>query len=232
MESYEQKYRDALERAKKLYEKGTITESLNYVFPELKESEDEKIRKHLISLVKNWDKDGIFSKYTSNPKEIKQILAWLEKQGEQKSVDKLEPKFKVGYWIASNINSAKIIGIEGDRCEIEFLDGSKSFPHIDYVNRIFHLWTIEDAKDGDVLALISGQNIFIFDGHDREYCHYSKLTDSFIPYPNYIGFIQHQFVPATKEQRDTLFAKMREAGYEWDAEEKELKKMETKGGEE
>lgn len=77
--NYELKYKEALERARKLYEKGTITESLNYVFPELKESEDEKIRKHLISLVKNWDKDGIFSKYTSNPKEIKQILAWLEK---------------------------------------------------------------------------------------------------------------------------------------------------------
>ena len=77
--NYEQKYKEALERARKLYEQGTITESLNYVFPELKESEDEKIRKHLISLVKNWDKDGIFSKYTSNPKEVKQILAWLEK---------------------------------------------------------------------------------------------------------------------------------------------------------
>jgi lipid II:glycine glycyltransferase (peptidoglycan interpeptide bridge formation enzyme) len=30
--------------------------------------------------------------------------------------------------------------------------------------------------------------------------------------------------PANKEQRDTLFAKMEEAGYEWDAEKKELKK--------
>lgn len=30
--------------------------------------------------------------------------------------------------------------------------------------------------------------------------------------------------PATKEQRDLLFQKMEEAGYEWDAEKKELKK--------
>ena len=29
--------------------------------------------------------------------------------------------------------------------------------------------------------------------------------------------------PATKEQRDLLFQKMKEAGYEWDAEKKELK---------
>ena len=31
--------------------------------------------------------------------------------------------------------------------------------------------------------------------------------------------------PATKEQRDLLFAKMKEAGYEWDAEKKELRKI-------
>ena len=29
--------------------------------------------------------------------------------------------------------------------------------------------------------------------------------------------------PATKEQRDLLFSKMKEAGYEWDSEKKELK---------
>jgi len=31
--------------------------------------------------------------------------------------------------------------------------------------------------------------------------------------------------PATKEQRDLLFKKMKEAGYEWDAEKKELRKI-------
>lgn len=39
--NYEQRYKEALERAKRLYEKGTITESLGYIFPELKESEDD-----------------------------------------------------------------------------------------------------------------------------------------------------------------------------------------------
>ena len=34
--------------------------------------------------------------------------------------------------------------------------------------------------------------------------------------------------PATKEQRKLLFQKMKEAGYEWDAEKKELRKMEQK----
>lgn len=34
--------------------------------------------------------------------------------------------------------------------------------------------------------------------------------------------------PATKEQRDLLFRKMKEAGYEWDAEKKEVKEIELK----
>ena len=33
--------------------------------------------------------------------------------------------------------------------------------------------------------------------------------------------------PATEEQRDLLFQKMKEAGYTWDAEKKELKKIEV-----
>ena len=33
--------------------------------------------------------------------------------------------------------------------------------------------------------------------------------------------------PATKEQRDLLFQKMHKDGYEWDAEKKELKKIEN-----
>ena len=70
--NYEQKYKEALERAKKLYEQGTITESLNYIFPELKESENEKIRKSLIDMLKNDEKCYL--------KEI----AWLEKQGKSK----------------------------------------------------------------------------------------------------------------------------------------------------
>lgn len=83
---YEKAYKEALERARKCLDekRDTCFVRPDVIFPELKESEDERIRKYLISLVKNWDKDGIISKYTSNPNDVKQILAWLEKQGEQK----------------------------------------------------------------------------------------------------------------------------------------------------
>ena len=38
-----------------------------------------------------------------------------------------------------------------------------------------------------------------------------------------------EIYPATKEQHDLLFSKMHEAGYEWDAEKKELKLLITNG---
>ena len=76
---YEKAYKEALERAKEefyasnSFGKGTI----EYIFPELAESEDERIRKDIIVLVKDWwdrvNKDNISTKET--------MIAWLEKQG-------------------------------------------------------------------------------------------------------------------------------------------------------
>lgn len=90
---YEKAYKEALEKARSWHNAPnsdkmptTVKRISEELFPELKESEDERIRKYLISLVKNWDKDGIVSKYTSDANDIKQILAWLEKQGKETSM--------------------------------------------------------------------------------------------------------------------------------------------------
>ncbi len=77
-----EKYRQALEKAKRLYEQGTITESLAHIFPELKESEGEGIRKNIISFLRS--KNGYM-----NPDEDLDFhnrwLPWLEKQDGQKA---------------------------------------------------------------------------------------------------------------------------------------------------
>lgn len=57
---------------------------MNEIFPELCESKDERIRKELIEFVKS--RGGFKQEY----------IAWLENQGEQKPVNNIEPKFKVG----------------------------------------------------------------------------------------------------------------------------------------
>jgi 5-methylcytosine-specific restriction endonuclease McrBC regulatory subunit McrC len=81
MKNYEQKYNEALERARE-YHKMLINEDnpewaseLEKIFPELHESEDERIRKGLI----NYFND--FTLPTFGGLDPKKILAWLEKQG-------------------------------------------------------------------------------------------------------------------------------------------------------
>lgn len=98
---YEKKYREALERANIAYkdEDRHLKATLKRIFPELKESEDERIRKSIINLVIKSAQNGGMALHKW---ESQQMIAWLEKQGEDKPVDKIEPKFKVGDTIYYN----------------------------------------------------------------------------------------------------------------------------------
>lgn len=88
---YEQKYKQALERARKVYI-PIENNILDDIFPELAESEDEKIQKDIISYLKN---EKIVKKYISDI-EIDKWIAWLEKQDNKKQVEHLE--LKAGHW--------------------------------------------------------------------------------------------------------------------------------------
>ena len=75
-------YDEALERANAINnEKDVDVESgttiCEYIFPELKESEDEKIKKEIISILRN-------TYWTSNRNRFNELVAWFEKQDEQK----------------------------------------------------------------------------------------------------------------------------------------------------
>ena len=188
--------------------------------------------------------DFVLSEYYKNENSTIEdgFSTWLiEYYGNVKPpFDGVGTKFQRGEWIASKgLNTARIISNDGDRYEVEFIDGNRGFPHIDYVDRNFHLWSIADAKDGDILFqdLMCGKT-FIYSGINSD----KAILYSFIisndgkevlPYhigkPNIgIGYIEENkniIHPATKEQRDTLFTKMKEAGYEWDTEKKELKEI-------
>ena len=148
--------------------------------------------------------------------------------------DKVEPKFKVGDWL--------------------FHEGSDNALHISrIINHIYvsdegatisfsrqnnwRLWTIQDAKDGDVLfhSDSASNGIFIFkellkyEFNEKVicYCDYDS-EDHFCLGESHTCCLADAKIlhPATKEQRDLLFRKMHEAGYEWDFEKKELKKIE------
>ena len=85
MDSYEKKYKEALNKAKDMLSHKEIRrEDMEYLFPELKESEDEKIRKALLNTVKYYHfKESPYMFDISK----EQVIAWLEKQKEFVSAD-------------------------------------------------------------------------------------------------------------------------------------------------
>ena len=95
---YEHKYKDALERAKEMCAMPTDKATMEYIFPELKESEGERIRKELIENFKWFC--GDFPETTKWGKDdnllVKDIIAWLEKQN-----NTLDPD-KVIEWLENN----------------------------------------------------------------------------------------------------------------------------------
>ena len=104
----------------------------------------------------------------------------------------------------------------------------------------FRLWTIQDAKAGDVLYLQKDgkEHIIIYKGVIKErfrtfvsaYCAYNGIVDAFCfaDVSRYVDIAYGGIMPATKEQRDTLMKAMADAGYTFDFEKKELKKIEQK----
>lgn len=75
-------YDIALDKLKRLFGTGDncTREELEYVFPELKESDGDRINKAIYNCVKWFGFDSSFFKDVSQ----EECLAWLEKQGEQK----------------------------------------------------------------------------------------------------------------------------------------------------
>jgi hypothetical protein len=83
--NYEKKYKEALEIARKINSGEGVAAppdwtSYEVIFPELKESDDERIRKGLIKTISSL-LDNTVLYHTNITKE--EALAWLEKQGKE-----------------------------------------------------------------------------------------------------------------------------------------------------
>ena len=284
-------YDEAIERANELNyvsDKDSLQrKTVEHIFPELRESEDEKIRKELIEFVKSrggfkqeyiaWlekqDKNpysGVSFEYNGNVwgmcardngvdilfnKKLIQHISG-EKQGEQKDiledaildsnedgliaetiryknekklVDKVEPKFHEGDWIVFNGLTLQVKRVVKGFYITTSIDSITNGYGWD-IDNAARLWAIQDVKDGDVLVL--NNEVFIYAHRKQMYsiavahCFVdnagSFYLDGEFGYKEYGKTIS----PATKEQRDLLFQKMKEKGYRWDFDKKELKKIE------
>ena len=270
IEEKAKRYDEAVEKLRSLHDNYDtvstlidIKEELDHIFPELKESEDEKIRKEILNFVRGLlechDKPN-----AERDERYESWIAWLERQDEQKSIkahnvcdfceerygcvshcsvkltekqnpaDKVEPKFHEGEWITNGDYTWHIVSVTYLDYILRSQDGNTVDDTISYVDEHFHSFTIQDAKYGDVLVT-KNKNIFIFKSISGctiyDYCglYFGKFESSSAAVN---GIAAEQlpidYVPATKEQREFLFQKMKEAGYEWDDEQKQLKKIKQK----
>lgn len=153
---------------------------------------------------------------------------------ETKNLEKLvEHRFHVGDWVTDGIS----------KCQIHFIDDTYYWysencilGSIESVDKQYHIWTINDAKDGDILfhSDSASSGIFIFKeivqrGTSQKvicHCDYDS-EDGFCLGKNHTCCWTDSKIlyPATKKRADLLFQKMTEAGYKWNPETKTLKKL-------
>ena len=144
---------------------------------------------------------------------------------EQKPADKVESKFKVGDWLYPNCNGIyPVLVTDYNKCCGYQLQEGSDRCHLStkIVEDKYHLWSIKDAKDGDVLAL-NGKPFIYSHKYEKNYCYIDDCGQFRV---NFSIVLEGNCVcPATKQERDLLFSKMREVGYEWDKKKKELRKI-------
>ena len=260
IEEKAKRYDEAIERAKRAHnsaksdkENGVTDKITEYtiqltetIFPELKESEDEQIRKELIDYLKErkscesygqyvlrYDRwINLLEKFPMYEEMYNIIRDGLEQQCEQNHDDKVEPKFKVGDWVVYNRNdhSREVIQIYDIRDNRYYFNDNIHFSwSVKECDEKSHLWTIQDTKDGDVLVA-SDDSVFIFAWVEGYGCihHIALANDGVLKInPRLISAWEsvRGVKPATKEQRDQLKKAMLKDGYKWDADKKELIKL-------
>lgn len=148
---------------------------------------------------------------------------WVD---ETKTLEKLvEPKFQKGDWITIE-KPCQIININDIKNYIvQYCDDEDENIHIlskNFCESHFHLWSIEDAQNGDVLYSPSHHIIWIYKDNKHYYaCINMNYINENVNIDGLIN-IPNDVCPAAKNKQDILFAMMKKMGYEWDVNKKEL----------
>ena len=157
--------------------------------------------------------------YRDGKQEVFDKYAKLEKQNKQN----IKPKFKIGDWVTNGACTWRIDSIE-DNMYYNDCGKFSCGGDIKSIDEQYHLWTIEDAKPGDVL---NAKGIFIYKKHDKDcvyfYCAVNLKGEFIGTCVDDIWSNNYKVYPATKEQYNLLFKKIQKSGYEWDTEKKMLK---------
>lgn len=271
MEDWKKKYEDLARRLKKYhsviqdgrsYTSNDIKDAFEDILPDLKVSEDVKIKEDILYILSNTDLSSVSTKFSDMVnwldkhskslmdhddeimikhltdffktakglegtretflkwiKDLKEKLSGCPAQNKQQYM----PMYKIGDFVIGDYAAGKIIEITDDAY---LLDTEQGIPFSSEHN--IHLWTIEDAKPGDVLAYPDGTltlfNKIVEDGLYLAYAIVShKIENNNVELNNTCCVLNA--IPATKLQCETLFRKLKEAEYEWDVEKLEVRKI-------
>ena len=149
-----------------------------------------------------------------------------------------QPKFKVGDWLYHNTygvhpilvkDYGEVLGYKVECIETTY------YLQKGVIENEYHLWSIADAKEGDVLSIdFNGfQKIVIFKSLSHKGVEGYGITafKDRVDFPTSYGKEYYSktwtntLTPATKEQRSRLFTELEKAGYKWDADKKQLRKI-------
>lgn len=147
---------------------------------------------------------------------------WYNKQ--------IKQKFQVGQYITDGHDSGQIIEVNCYCYKTTDFTGDNITIIPFTLQDNYHLWTIQDAKDGDVIHFGIVTAIFKkYIGREKCICYCSFYKDGGFEIPIENGednvYGCYNATPTTKEQYDELMKAMHDVLYVWDTEKKELKKM-------
>ena len=222
----------------------------------LKSSKDEDIRKfmqYIEKQAKAYDLNLPNRSYDIYAF-AKDLLTWLEKKGEQEEHQVyetedgeiitypgtdgnkfVEPNFHEGDWVVNKFGDSWHID-SLDKKNYQVSDGKGNYNYFPISKQDeMHLWTIKDAKTGDVLAndhhiLILKELVYDWSSNGtpysvKAYCGIKPNGNFEIGKDNWCFCGTLHILPATKEQRDALMKAMNNAGYEWNDKTKTLEKL-------
>ena len=154
-------------------------------------------------------------------------------------------KFEVGDWITDGWNPPVKVSGFSLGFTYYFSEGNITSQGWKVAEDNYHIWTLKDAKPGDVLAFdwaeenghvqkdgsVKWQKIVIFkslngntvEGYGCTFVN-NKLTFVDVETPYYSKTWSNTLKPATQEQRDLLYATMEKAGYKWDPDKQDVVK--------
>ena len=245
-----QGYKDKLIQELGEYKVKYTQEVLEKHINSMNNKDDERLRKTTIAFLKDFAEKGY--------ENAVECIDWLEKQGEDKkeinNFDVLPGLYKCIHRMFDGTPNGRLLFEIGnvykclskhDRAEFEVSYGHSVYLEDPVVCKYFipfeskdeqassqtneRTWTIQDAKDGDVIFYDEGWICIFKCIHGIWYSSYCFITDDGEFHTGYErhavdSTIHGNAHPATKEQRDALMKAINDAGYEWDTEKKELKK--------